>query len=308
MKYIFLLLFLSAFYFLLSTKPLFAQTKASTIDVMPQIVHLDLSVDPAQAEYEYTNNTSQTIELSLTMRDVKELEDRGIPGLLDENESQNYKYGLSAWAKFSNNNIVLEPGESKKITVFIDKTRLPYGGHYASVLAEIKQPQDKKEVNLRAVISTLLFVRTGSSYDHEEAAINSFLFDQDYLSFPTSASFMLKNTGNVDVTPHGFITITDPFGREVVRAIVNENSSITLPESERKYITLLSSKISILPPGIYKAKLDVNYGKKRIKTSKIESFFSLGSLTVDKIGILILIGTSITFLIFKFGGGKNRKE
>lgn len=300
------LLFLLLLLFFLLPHSVFAL--GSTINVSPQLIKLDLSADQPEAKYSYTNNTNQTIELSLTMQDVKELEDRGIPGLLDENESKNYKYGLSKWAKFSNNNIVVAPGETKEITVFIDKTRLTLGGHYASVLAEIKQPEDKKEVNLRAIIASLLFVRSGSEFDKEEANINSFIIDQEFFSFPKNASFRLKNVGNVDVTPHGILKVYDPFGREVLRAIVNEDSLISLPDSERKYTVAFSPKIAVLAPGIYKAVLQVNYGKKQVKNEAKMSFFSLGSLTIDKLAVLSLGGIFVGFLLLKFRRRNDRTK
>lgn len=298
------LLFLLVLLLFLLPYPTFA--KGSSITVSPQLIKLDLSQDLPEAKYSYTNNTNQTIELSLSMQDVKELEDRGIPGLLDENESKNYKYGLSRWAKFSNNNIVVEPGETKDVTVFIDKTRLTLGGHYASVLAEIKQPEDKKEVNLRAILASLLFVRSGSEFDKEEASINSFVMSQEFFSFPKNASFKLKNVGNVDITPHGILKVYDPFGREVVRAIVNEDSLIALPDSERKYTVVFSPRIVVLPPGIYKAVLQVSYGKKQVKNEAKMSFFSLGSLTVDKLVILTLGGIFVGLLFLKFRRRDNR--
>lgn len=283
----------------------YAESGNSVITVSPQLIQLDLSKDPSEAVYEYTNDTTQTIELSLSMQDVKELEDRGIPGLLDQTESSNYKYGLSKWARFSNNNIVIEPSETKKVTVFIDKTRLTLGGHYASILAEIKQPENKKELRLRAIITSLLFVRSGSGFETEEATINSFLMDQDNFSFPKNATFKFKNVGNVDLTPHGLLTITDPFGREISRAIVNEDSLITLPDSERKYSLPLSSKIAILAPGMYKAELSISYGKKNVKKLIKMDFFSLGSLSLDIIIVIAALGGAGSFLLLKLRRGNN---
>lgn len=272
----------------------------NTITVSPQLIQLDLRRDLPEAEFSYTNNTSQTIEISLSMQDVKELEDRGIPGLLDQNESKNYKYGLSSWASFSNSNLVISPGETKKATVFIDKDRLSIGGHYAAVLAEIRQKDDEKSLKVRAILSSLLFVRTGSQLEVEEAKITDFNVLQYYFAFPKSTTFRINNTGNVDVTPYGVLKIYDPFGREVARSVVNEDSLITLPESIRKYTTPITSKKAILPPGIYKAALTLTFGKSSSELVASASFFSLGSLTVDRILIISIIGGGFSFLLLKF--------
>lgn len=276
----------------------FAQGK-NVITVSPQLIQLDLSKDPPEAEYSYTNNTTHTIELALSMQDVKELEDRGIPGLINNDEAKNYKYGLSSWASFSNNNVVIAPHETKKVKVFIDKTRLTLGGHYASVLAEIKQNADGKAVKLKAILSSLLFVRSGSGFEIEKATIMDLKVSQEFFSFPKTASFRLTNTGNVDLTPYGILTITDPLKREVARGIVNEGSQITLPDSIRKYTIPVTVKSRILPPGMYKAVLSVNYGKKKVKKEVAVNFVTLGSLNIRTIGATILVGGILCFVLLK---------
>lgn len=95
------------------------------------------------------------------------------------------------------------------------------------------------------------------------------------------------------------MTIKDPFGREIVREIVNEDSLITLPDSKRQYNVPVSSKIAILPPGIYNAVLDINYGKTKVENNSSISFFSLGSLTLDRILILALFGLAASILLLK---------
>lgn len=288
----------------LMTNKVFAQS-SNNVSVSPQLVNLDLSLDLPEAEYSYTNNTSQTIEISLSMQDVKELEDRGIPGLLDQNQSKNYKYGLSSWASFSNSNLVISPGETKKVTVFIDKERLSIGGHYAAVLAEIRQRDDEKSLKVRAILSSLLFVRTGSQLEIEEALITEFNLSQDYLAFPKTSNFRINNTGNVDIIPRGILKIYDPFGREIARSIVNEGSLITLPESIRKYTIPVNLNKAILPPGVYKASLTLTYGKKTLELTTSTNFFSLGSLTVDRIFIISLLGGGLSLLLLKFRRSNN---
>ncbi len=282
----------------LSTLNSFAQTQ--TIRVSPQLIQLDLSKDKPEAEYTYTNNTSQTIELTLSMQDVKELEDRGIPGLLNSNESANYKYGLSSWASFSNKNLVIASGESKKVTVFIDKTRLTLGGHYASVLAEVRQLQAKKTVKLRAIISSLLFVRSGSEYEQEDAKIVEIKPLRDWFAFPKTASFRIQNTGNVDITPYGLLQIYDSFGREVARGIVNEGSLITLPDSLRRYEVDIKPTQIAIAPGMYKAKLSLHFGKKNVKKEKEITFMTFGSANILGIGAGILVCSGLYFGLRKF--------
>ena len=274
----------------------FAQSK-NIIIVSPQLIQLDLSHDKPEAEFTYTNETSQTIELTLSMQDVKELEDRGIPDILNLNDSKSYKYGLSSWASFSNKTLVIGPHESKKVTVFIDKTRLTLGGHYATVLAELHQLETSKKVKLRAILSSLIFVRSGSQYEQEIANIQSMEVSSKFFQFPTSVSFRLQNTGNVDLTPYGILTVTDSWGREVAREVVNENSLITLPDSVRKYTIPLFSPQGVIPPGTYKAQLVIHFGKKKVSRERNLSFFILGKSNLLSIGAALLSGAVIVMVL-----------
>lgn len=304
MKYVLSFLILTTSFFLL-TGITNAQSK-SNITVSPQLIQLDLSTDPAEAEYTYTNNTGQTIELKFTMQDVKELEDRGIPGILDPNESRDYNFGLSSWARFSTNNLVLAPGESKSVTVFIDRKRLTLGGHYATVLAELQQKDEQKTVKLRAILSTLLFVRAGSEYEQEQANIVQISNNSGLFSFPSTVTFRLQNTGNVDLTPYGTVSITSPLGDEVARGIINEDSLITLPDSTRRYIVKINKYADVVLPGIYKTTVKLKYGKNKFTVEDSSYFFILGELNkyLAISGVVLVLLISSAFIIFR----KKRKK
>ncbi len=287
--------------------PILAAT-SNTISVSPQLIQLDLATDKSEAEYYYTNSTSQTIELTLTMNDVKELEDRGVPGLISPQESKNYKYGLSSWAKFSNNSIIVAPNETKKVIVFIDAQRLSIGGHYASVLAEVKQIDKKGPVKLRAILSSLLFVRQGNGSETEEAKVTDLKSEASFLEFPHSFTFRLNNTGNVDLTPHGRLSIKNSYGQEVAFGIVNEDSLIALPESIRKYTTKVKNKQAFIMPGLYTTTLTVKYGKKKLETSLRTTFISTGSVPRPLFGVGIIVIVLLIAGLFKLRRSGNRSK
>ena len=296
-----LAIFLLSYFFLSSTTKILAQ---NVITVTPQLIQLDLAAEKPEAEYFYKNETNQTIELSLSIQDVKELEDRGVPGLVDPKESKNYKYGLASWAKFSTNSLVIMPGETKKVTVFIDSQRLSIGGHYASILAEVKQLDKEGPVKLRAILTSLLFVRQGGGHETESAIIYELKNTASFLEFPRLLSFRLNNTGNIDLTPYGRIDIVGPFGKEVGFGIINEDSLITLPESIRKYEVDIKTS-GFLLPGIYTAKLSTHYGKKNAKTELETQFLTLGSLPQPlALGFIIIIGIGVLSL-FKLRRSNN---
>ncbi len=294
-----LLLILLLLTTLILPKNSFAQ---GAISVTPQIFFIDLSKDEPMAEFTYKNTTTKPIELSFTLRDFKELEEGGIPGFLDKQTEKNYKYGLSSWAKLSSQTTILEPNQKKTLQVSVDPTRLGLGGHYSSIMAEIIQPDNTKDVKLKAVLASLLFVRSGGEFDRTEGKI-LFLTPSSNFFLPESLSARFQNSGNVFVTPYGRVEISDFLGREVGSGIVNENSLVSLPESIRTYPIPLSYNTKLLLPGIYKASLKIHFGGKNLVEEKY--FFSIGNAQILLVcGVVIL---SIALLL-KHQRGRNKHQ
>ncbi len=273
------------------------------ITVMPSIVHLDLSQDPPEYELTYINTTRVNINLLLTVQDFSELEDSYRVNFLDSKDAQNYKYSLSSWISFENKNIQLAPGEKKSVKIFIDKNRITKGGHYASILAEIVQPDTNKQVGVKAVLSSLLFVRASTGLEVEEGKINSFMPLRDGIEYPDRYSLRFENSGNVHVVPYGLIEVYDPLGNLSAKGIVNENSLDALPESIRNYEIKVNTYQKVLFPGIYTAKISLHFGKTNQKTYTETAFFSQGSFDFVKIGILLFV--IIILLIYYKKRGRN---
>lgn len=266
-----------------TVRPAFAAGN-NLISVTPQIVHLDLISDPPEAEYLYVNNTSYPVELSFSMQDIKELSESGIPGFVDQKDAANYKYGLSSWVTFDKQDLILNPGEKGTIKVLIDKAKLTQGGHYASILAEVKQKDEGKAVKIKAVLASLLFVRASTGYEREEAKISYFGVLQDFWQFPEKFLMRFQNTGNVDLIPYGTLEINDMYGKQASRGIVNEGSLITLPESIRRYDIPVHKLVDFLPLGFYKATLSVHFGNSNQTAISTTSFFSEGDVDLRLAG------------------------
>lgn len=275
----------------------FAQAPRGTtgVSVSPAILRLDLQHEPAEATLQYKNTTSVPIELSLRAQDFSELEDGWRVKFLDSKESANYHYSLSSWIHFETTSIILASGEERSVKVFIDKDRLLPGGHYASILAEIKQPEQTGQVGVRGILSSLLFVRGAASQAREEIHLSSWEPEQAYFFFPTRWLVRIKNSGNVETVPHGLIEIEDMWGRIVAKGIVNEESSITLPESIRRYEVPVHRLHSFLWPGIYKAQLMLHTGSTETNVSTSRLFISTGTPNAS---LLLMSGLITIVLVF----------
>lgn len=271
------------------------------ISVTPSIVHIDLSVDPAEYTLTYTNNFNSDVVLKLSAKDFTALEDSYQLEFLNQNQDQNYKYGLSSWISFENPYLDLSPHETSTVKVFIDKQKITRGGHYASILAEVTQPQTTKDIGVQAVISSLLFVRASTGQEIEEGKIFSFDPLRDGIDFPDSFLLRFENSGNVHVIPYGLLQIYDPLGNLVGKGIVNEDSLDALPESIRNYTIKVKSPTSLLLPGEYTAKLYLHFGKTGRKLQTSIKFFSQGSFNLLQIGVGIILIIIAIFIYRKRG-------
>jgi hypothetical protein len=286
---IFLLILFSLILSLKSASVALAQEQKG-ITVIPSIAHVDLATDPPEYELTYVNNTTADITLNLSVQDFTELEDSYKLAFLTPQDAANYKYSLSSWISFENPQLQLSPGEKKSVKVFIDKNRITKGGHYASILAEIGPSAGAKAINIKGILSSLLFVRASTGLEVEEGKISDFMPLKDNIEYPDTYLVRFENTGNVFVTPYGLIQVYDPLGNLVAKGVFNENSLDSLPESIRRYNTTVQTYQKVLLPGFYTATVSLHFGKTNKKTSTTVKFFSQGMFDFPKIGLgLILI-------------------
>jgi len=295
--HLFICLFVYLFVFVRST---YAQTPPPNgITVIPSIMQIDLKTEPSEYEIRYINKTPAEINLLLSAQDFTELEDGYKLSFLEGKDAANYKYSLSSWISFENKNIQLSPGEEKSVKIFIDKKRLTQGGHYASILAKVDQSNSKKTININPVISSLLFIRAGTGNEIESGKISSLSPNRSIINFPKRFALRFQNNGNVFVTPYGTLDIYDPRGNKIASSILNEGSLNTLPESIRRYDIQVKPTSKILLPGIYTAKINMNYGNSKKQISESIKFFSDGSFDFIKIGIALIIILLILYLLKK---------
>jgi len=293
------IVFITLFLLLLSTPSSFAQKKG--ISVTPSIIHL------AEYTLTYENNTNTDITLLLSLSDFNELEESYKINFLEKQDAKNYKYSLSSWVTFENNRLQLSPNEKKSVRVFIDKDRITKGGHYASILAEVEQSEDEKKVNVRGILSSLLFVRASTGKEIEDGKIRSFRPQRDGIEHPDSFILRFENSGNVHVVPYGYIEVFDPLGNKIAKGIFNENSLDALPESIRRYDIKVIPYQKFFIPGFYNAKIYIHFGKTNKEIYSNVSFFSQGSFDFAKIALFIIVSTAFVIYLFKKRRRANRE-
>lgn len=269
------------------------------ITVTPSILRLDLSEDQPEAEIYYKNNTKSQIELSFSAQDFSQLEEGGRVKFLKELDAKNYQYGLTSWLTFEKQSMTLSPSEEGRIKVYINKGKLTPGGHYASIQAAIKQSvvSTSGKVPIKAILSTLIFVRTATGNEREEASLQSISPIRTFLGFPDTILIRLQNKGNVELTPYGLVEIKDMFGSVVAKGVINEGSLIALPESVRRFDVSMKRQARFIAPGIYKADITVRYGKEEKRLSERVSFVSMGSINFLLVGLIIVVAVVISLSV-----------
>ena len=285
--------------FFFAFAPLTKAQSLGGITVFPSITHLDLATDPPEYTLTYVNNTNTEINLLLSVADFTELEDSYKINFLDAKDAANYKYSLSSWISFENKTLQLSPNEKKSVKVFIDKDRITKGGHYASILAEIVQPETKDQINVKAILSSLLFVRASTGKEIEDGKISLFEPLRDGIDYPDSYILRFENNGNVHVVPYGLIEVFDPLGNLAGKGILNDGSLDALPESIRRYDTKVATYQKVLLPGIYTAKIQMHYGKTNQKLTASVKFFSQGMFDFVKIGLLAIAVIVILLIVYR---------
>jgi hypothetical protein len=259
------------------------------LSITPSVARVDLSEDDPEITLVYKNTSATILDLTLQGQNFTQLSDAGKILFLEDKESSNYQYALTSWIQFEKKSLSLQPGEEQMVKLFIDKERLTPGAHYASILAQINQEDAQGNIGLRGVLSSLVFVRAATGKEVEEAKIKNYRCEGSYFTFPTSCSFILDNSGNVDLTIHGVGQVEDIRKNVLSKELVNEDSLVSLPSTQREYVVELRKSTTFLWPGKYKATITITYGKGGQKLSAESTFGYIGYIPLALSLVLIII-------------------
>jgi len=265
------------------------------ITLTPAVVNLDLreGQDQAQCAVHVTNNTHTKQSLTVSTLDFKSLNTTGGVAFIGSEANQvAYKYGLASWLDTGEGAVELNAGETKALTITVEnRGDLSAGGHYAAILFRTVGGNTSKgsnQVALNEVVSCLVFARklSGAQYG---MSLQTLAVAHNWFTLPASVNAVFRNTGNVQTTPRGLVTITGPSGSEALRGIVNPDSNLVLPDSSRLYQTALTRTGSTWWPGTYHVHLQYRYdGTTTVQTADA-TFFYLSPVCV-LLAVVILVG------------------
>lgn len=174
-----------------------------------------------------------------------------------------------------------------------NRESLSPGGHYGALVFKNISPSRSgvPNVAINQILSSLVFVKKtgGAVYGLELASVE---YGNHWLGFETRVTPRFKNPGNVHVVPRGEVRVIDPLGRLTYRGVVNEGSTIILPETFRAYPLKLFAVEKAILPGYYVLELDYRYDGRDEKERWSEQFLYIPPLFwvgLALIGVLIVV-------------------
>ncbi len=234
-----------------------AAPAAQGVVVSPALEQINLPKDQDSAGFNLTVTNDTPLPLTITTRtdDFTALNNTGSPQFLDNVDKKATPHGLAHWLTVSGGEFVLTPAASKSVAVSItDAASMGPGGHYGAVIFRVVPPPGGTGSNVigaNAELSSLVFLTT-DNLGLQAIKLLKPMLGFASLELPGSVNLVFRNTGDVQVTPRGYVTITDTTDREIARGIINTDSGQILPETSRLYEVSLSSRGSFLWPGYYR--------------------------------------------------------
>jgi hypothetical protein len=237
------------------------------------------------------NNTGQIVRAHLQLVDLKALGIYGGTSL--DKAGLSDKYDLADWMSLpGGDTVIIASGQTVNVKVDItNRDDLSPGGHYGAVVITSSSADSgvKSDVDISQQLVSLMFIK---KLGGEQYGLNLDQLSHQGSAIPDKLTTRFNSTGNVHVTPRGFIEVTDPAGKLVAKGILNPDSSIILPGSSRQFVTLLQPVATSNKAGRYKITVHYRYdGQQNFSTESI--YFTHGNPLLHTLAIA---GSAILFV------------
>jgi hypothetical protein len=161
------------------------------------------------------------------------------------------------WLALSHERLVLEPDESREITLTVDTPQGIDGTYWSAVFVESRPEIVEQEgTRVLSIYRTAIKVYVTALGTGELAGAVTSVEVPETSPFAVEATF--ENTGTVELVVTGEIEVIDRTG-ETVRELTIEEFKV-LPGSARVVVAVDESESEPLPEGIYQAVVSLDYG------------------------------------------------
>lgn len=241
--------------------PAYAAGIATGLTISPGVQQISIAADEQDhnVNFSLTNNRDAPLLVNLNTADFNTLDESGGLFFVGTNPSAlQAKYGLNKWIILDQKSVILQPKKTFVVHAkILNQPDLAPGGHYGALLVSINNPQAaSKKISIRPIASSLLFV-TKVGGDTHRLDLLSVKTTHNPFSAPTAVSLRFRNSGNSAITPRGVAVISKGKTQIYAKGIINQNSSLILPETNRVYSVSLDKLSNYFVPGRYK--LTINY-------------------------------------------------
>jgi P pilus assembly chaperone PapD len=253
--------------FLLQSAPAHAQGQSSqsALTVSPAITEDVVSADkPKTVTVRVSNITNFPLPISGTVKNFTPLEQI-------ENSSEKSKYDASQWFVIKDPDFILQPKETRQVSVTITPPAgAEPGGHYATIYFTPLIPSSAltpSTAYLSAQVGTLAFLIVPGHLS-EKISLVSFKVPAVSQSRSMNLSLILKNSGNVHISPNAHIVIKNWSGKQV--ANLDARTGIVLPGTQK------TSDVAWRAPslfGKYTATASTTYGTSNTKLESVAVTF-----------------------------------
>ncbi|TAL15107.1 hypothetical protein EPN95_00700 [Patescibacteria group bacterium] len=279
------------------------------LEISPSIININASKGGAYSvTIKITNVTIQNQTYYTSTKDFTNKDESGTPNILLDSTLPDTA-SIRTWVS-TNAKITLKPGEVETLMVNINvPSGAEAGGHYGALLFSGTAPTPENAgVALAASAGALLLVKVDGNIT-EKASLASFytaptstdnqssFFEKAPITFVTR----VKDEGNIHLQPSGQILVHDMFGKVVSTITVNSDKANVLPNSIRRFDTILTSSWMF---GHYTADLQLGYGTHgQVLTDTID--FWVIPYKIVLVVLLVLI--SVVYILVRMVKVYNRR-
>lgn len=225
--------------------------------VSPATVEKELSPgQSAEGVLKVINNSPETLNFEVTLRDFVVDDTIGTPNILPPN-TLSPKFSAASWVGVYPSSFTVEPNSKATFNYYIQvpKDARP-GGHYAAIVYNpvTNTTLNRTGASVQTQIGTLIYISVSGNIK-ENSLVSNFLTDWLHEFGPINIFTRITNLGDLHIRPSGVIKITDLLGRTTTQKLEEFN---IFPSASRDYRNTVGDNLMIGP---YKATLIASYGK-----------------------------------------------
>lgn len=263
-----------------------AQEALRSMTIVPPTV--SQQVDPggkAEGTMKLINDTDVPLTFQATIQDFTVKDTIGTPSLLPPSTLSN-RFSGASWIGIVPDTFTVQPHQKEEMHYYLQvPANARPGGHYAAVVFKPTKALGVSGTgaSVQTQIGSLFYIRVNGPIT-EKATVTKLSIPPFSEYGPLSANTLIKNMGDLDIKPEGYITVSNMFGHKSYTAQLQEHN--IFPDASRQYTNSFGKKWMI---GRYKAVLTATYGVNNNLPLSMTVYFWVFPWKIAIVLILILI-------------------